>query len=391
MKARFFVVLLAFALNAGQAVYARAIRIGFVTTLSTPAAVIGNDMRNAVELALEHLNHRMGPLQVQMVYGDDEFNPQRGRQRTEELVKNERVDLVAGYVWSNVLLASAPVVLGAGKILISTNAGPSQLAGRRCNRNFFSTSWQNDQTPMAMGRYLNQQGVRSIYLLAPNYAAGKNMVAGVRRTYRGKVLGIDLTRWPSQIEWSAELAKVKAAAPQGVWIFYPGRHGVAFIQQYVQAGLGHIPLYTSFTVDSLSLPVLQKARVTGVMGSHMTQEWVPDLDNPANRRFVTDFKRKYGHYPSFYAAQSYDAIMLIDSAVRATGGDLDTAKLRAALERADFQSVRGPFRFARNHFPIENFYLRQVVKDPQGVWTTAVRGIVEKDMPVPYADRCAMR
>ena len=208
------------------------VKIGFVTTLSTPAAVIGNDMRDAVNLAMEHIGNRMGNTDVEVVFADDEFNPQKGKQATERLVKQDKVDIVAGYIWSHVLLASSKVVLDSGKILISANAGPSQLAGRGCNKNFFNVSWQNDQTPMAMGEVLNQRGVKSVYVIAPNYAAGKNMVAGVERTFKGKIVGKDMTKWPTQIDWAAELAKVKAAKPDGVFIFYPGKHGPAFISQY---------------------------------------------------------------------------------------------------------------------------------------------------------------
>ncbi len=364
------------------------IKIGFVTTLTTGAAVIGNDMRNAVELALEHIDNKMGPLDVEVIYGDDEFNPQKGRQRTEKLVRQDDVDIVAGYIWSNVLLASANVVLDAGKILISSNAGPSQLAGESCNRNFFNVSWQNDQTPMAMGEVLNEAGVGSLYIIAPNYAAGQNMVAGVERTFRGEIVGKDMTTWPSQIDWAAELSKVRAANPDGVFIFYPGRHGPAFISQYQQAGID-VPLYTVFTIDSLSLPRFQEAQMAGVLGTVMTQFWAPDLDNAQNQRFVADFRAKHGTYPSFYAAQSYDTIFLIKSAVEAVGGNIgDIDAMRAAMEQAEFPSVRGKFNFGSNHFPVQDFYSREVVVDSDGNWTTAVRDRVLVNHQDPYARLC---
>ncbi len=369
------------------------IKIGFVTTLTTPAAVIGNDMRDAVELALEHIGHKMGPLDVEVVYGDDEFNPQKGKQATERLVKQDKVDIVAGYIWSHVLLASSNTVLDAGKILISANAGPSQLAGRGCHRNFFNISWQNDQTPMALGEVLNQRGIKSLYVIAPNYAAGKNMVDGVERTYKGEVVGKDMTQWPAQIDWAAELSKVKSVNPQAVFVFYPGKHGPAFITQYKQAGLeGKIPLYSVYTLDSLSLPSFQQANMTGVLGTTMTQFWAPDIDNAQNKRFVSGFKQKYGKYPSFYGAQSYDAVFFIKSAVEAVGGDVSNIDgMRAALQKADFPSVRGPFRMGPNHFPIQNFYSREVVKDADGVWTTSVREVVLRDHQDPYAAECKMK
>lgn len=371
---------------------AEKIKIGFVTTLTTPAAVIGNDMRDAVELALEHIDHRMGPLEVDLIYGDDEFNPQKGRQATERLVKRDDVDIVVGYIWSNVLLASAPVVLDAGKILISANAGAHQFAGKNCHKNFFNISWQNDQTPMALGELLNQQGVKTLYILSPNYAAGKDMAAGVERTFKGRVVGKDMTKWPDQIDWSAELSKVKAANPEAVFVFYPGKHGPAFFTQYQQAGLaGQIPLYSVYTLDSISLPRFQDTGMDWILGSLMTQFWAPDMDTPQSRKFVSAFKEKYGRYPSFYAAQSYDSIFFIKSAVEAVNGGIDDVDgMRAALEKVDFPSVRGDFRMGHNHFPIQNFYSREVVEDQDGVWTTSIVDVVLKDHQDSYAHECKM-
>ena len=367
------------------------IKIGFVTTLSTPAAVIGKDMQKAVELALEHIGHKMGPLDVEVIYGDDGFKPQIGKQKTEKLVKKDNVDIVAGYIWSHVLLASKSVVLDAGKILISSNAGPSQLAGKACHKNFFNVSWQNDQTPMALGEVLNQKGVKSLYVLAPNYAAGKNMVSGVERTFKGKIVGKDMTKWPTQIDWAAEFTKVKATAPDAVFTFYPGKHGPAFIKQYKQAGLSKIPLYTVYTIDSIGLPRMQKAKMEGVLGTYMTQFWAPDMDNAQNRRFVADFKKKYGTYPTFYAAQSYDTIFFIKDAVEEVKGKIgDIDALRKAMENTKFPSVRGDFRFGNNHFPIQNFYLRQVVKDSDGKWTTAIKSTVYRTHQDSYAKDCKM-
>jgi len=368
------------------------IKIGFVTTLTTPVAVIGKDMRDAVELAMEHIGGKMAGEDVEIVYADDEFNSQKGKQATERLVLRDDVDIVAGYIWSNVLLASAPVVLNANKILISANAGPSPLAGAQCKANFFNIAWQNDQTPMALGELLNQQGVESLYLVAPNYAAGQNMVAGVERTFKGKVVGKDMTVWPSQRDWSAELSKVKAAKPDGVFTFYPGPAGPAFIKQYQQAGLeGQVPLYSVYTLDSISLPLFQKAGMETVLGTKMTQFWAPDLDNAANKKFVADFRKKYGRYPSFYAAQSYDSIMFIKSGVEAVSGDIGNIDgMRAALKKADFDSIRGDFSFGNNHFPIQNFYERTVVKDDDGNWTTAVGKAVLVNHQDPYASQCKM-
>ena len=291
------------------------IKIGFVSTFSGPQAAIGEDMRRSAELAREHLGGKMGGKPFEIIYEDDQFKPDVGKQKSEKLVQQDKVNFVAGYIWSNVLLASLKTVTDEGDtILISSNAGPSQIAGELCNKNFFSTSWNNDQTPMAMGQYLQEKGVKSLYLMAGNYAAGKDMLAGVKRTFKGEIKGEDLTKWPDQFDFSAELAKVGTAKPDGIFIFYPGAHGVQFLQQYVQAGLkGKIPLYQVFSIDAITLPQ-QKELALGTLGA---QEWVNDLPNDANKKYVADFKKKHGVYPSYYGAQSYDSIMLIASAAEA--------------------------------------------------------------------------
>ena len=379
---------------AGSAAAAEKVKIGFVTTITTPAGVIGKDMVDAVNLALENIGGKMAGRDVELIIEDDGFKPAIGKQKTDKLVKQDKVQFVTGFIWSHVLLASQKSALGAGKFLISSNAGPSQMAGKLCHKNFFSTSWQNDQTPMAMGEVLNLNNVGSLYVMAPNYAAGKNMVAGVTRTFKGKIVGKDLTKWgkDAQLDFSAELAKAKASGAEGIFVFYPGKAGGAFIKQYAQAGLqGKIPLYSVFTVDSIALPKLQKANMSGVMGSVMTQFWAPDLDTPQNKKFVSGFKRKYGRYPSFYAAQSYDTIFLIKSAVEAVKGDLSNMDgMRAAMKTANFPSVRGKFSYGNNHFPIQNFYSRKVVKDSEGVWTTSVQEVVLKNHQDTYAKDCSM-
>ena len=370
------------------------IKIGFVTTLTTGGAVIGNDMRDAVNLAVSELGGEMSGKTFEILFEDDGFKPEIGKQATDKLVKEDNVDIVAGYIWSHVLMASFKSVTRANKIIISTNAGPSAIAGKLCNKNFFSTSWQNDQTPMAMGELLNERGVESLYMMAPNYAAGKDMVAGVERTFAGEFKGKDLTKWgaDAQLDFSAELAKAKASGAQGLVAFYPGKAGGACIKQYQQAGLADVlPLYTIFTVDALSLPQLQAANMVGVLGSEMSMFWSPDLDTEANKRFVAGFKAMYNRYPSFYAAQSYDAIKLIASAVEALDGDVsDTDKLREALLAADFDSVRGDFKFGNNHMPIQNFYARKVVEDADGNWTTQISNTIFEAHQDVYAADCKL-
>jgi len=349
---------------ANPAVAADTIKIGFVSTFSGPTAVIGNDMRNSFELALDHMGRKMGGLPVEVIYEDDGQKPDVGKQKTEKLIQSDKVDFIAGYIWSNVLLASLKTAVDAQTFLISANAGPSQLAGELCSPYVFSTSWQNDQTPQAMGLYMNQKGVKSVFLIGPNYAAGKDMLAGVKSTFKGEVKGEEYTVWPSQLDFSAELSKARASKAESIFVFYPGAAGVQFLNQYVQAGIkAQIPLYTAFTIDELSLP-LQKENALGIPGA---QEWVNDLPNDENKRFVTDYRKKYtGLRPTYYGAQAYDAAQLINSAVVAVKGDTSKKDaMKAEMEKANFKSLRGPFKYGKNHIPIQNFYLQDVVKDAE--------------------------
>jgi branched-chain amino acid transport system substrate-binding protein len=367
----------------------KSIKIGFVSTFSGPTAVIGNDMRNSFELALDHMGRKMGGLPVEVIYEDDGLKPEVGKQKTEKLLESDKVDFVSGYIWSNVLYASYKPIVDAKTFLIIANAGETRLAGANCSPYIFSTSFgTNDQNPIAVAQYMNSKGVKSVYLVGPNYAAGKENLAGFKSAYKGKILGEDYTTWPSQLDFSAELAKAKAAKPEAVYIFYPGAAGVQFLNQYQQAGLkGSIPLYTTFTIDSLSLP-RQKDAAVGVISA---LEWTADFPNEANKKFVADFKKKYGTEPSFYGAQSYDAANLIASAVNAVKGNLsDKAAVQKALEKADFKSVRGDFKFGPNHYPTQSFYMQEVVKEGD-TYTQKTMATAEKDVPNPHASQCHMK
>ena len=377
------------ALGAAPAWAQQPVKIGFVSTFSGPTAVIGNDMRNSLELALDHLGRKMAGKPVEVIYEDDQQKPEVGVQKSQKLVESDKVDFVIGYIWSNVLLASLKPVVDSQTFLISANAGPSQIAGEQCSPFFFSTSWQNDQTPQAMGTYMTQKGVKTAFLIGPNYAAGKDMLTGVRTTFKGQVIGEELTKWPDQLDFSTELSKVRAARPEAVFVFYPGAAGVQFLTQYAQSGLkGQIPLYTAFTIDAITLP-LQKDLALGVPGA---QEWVNDLPNDANKKFVADFRAKHKNYPSFYGAQSYDAANFANSAVVAVNGDLSKKDaMRAEMRKANYASVRGPYKYGNNQFPIQNFYLQDVVKDAEGNFTLKTVTTIVKDSQDQFHDKCPMK
>jgi branched-chain amino acid transport system substrate-binding protein len=366
----------------------KTIKIGFISSFSGPAAAIGNDMRNSFELALDHHGRKLGGLPVEVIYEDDQIKPEVGVQKTQKLIESDKVDFIVGYIWSNVLLASLKPIVDSKTFLVITNAGASQVAGELCSPYVFSTSWNNDQTPQAVGLYMNQKGVKTAFLIGPNYAAGKDMLEGVKATFKGQIVGQELTRWPDQLDFSAELSKARAAKPDAIFAFYPGGAGVQFITQYVQSGLkGQIPLYTAFTIDELSLPRMKDLAV-GIPGA---QQWVNDLPNEANKTFVADYKAKYKASPSFYGAQTYDALALLESAVVAVKGDLTKKdEMRKAMEKADFKSVRGNFKFGPNHIPIQNFYLQDVVKQGDEYALKTVATIVENDQD-KHVGKCPMK
>jgi branched-chain amino acid transport system substrate-binding protein len=379
----------ALALAAGPAsAQNKTIKIGFVSTFSGPTAVIGNDMRNAFELALDHMGRKMGGIPVQVIYEDDGQKPAVGKQKTDKLIESDKVDFISGYIWSNVVLASVKPIVDSKTFLIVANAGASELAGKQCSPYVFSTSWTNDQNPRAVAEYMNKKGIKTVYMIGPNYAAGKENLGGMAAAFKGKVVGEDYTTWPSQLDFSAELAKAKAANPDAIYTFYPGAAGVQFLNQYAQAGLkGKIPLYTTFTIDSLSLP-RQKDAAVGVIGA---LQWGADLKNDANKKFVSDFEAKFKTEPSFYAAQSYDAANLIASAVAAVKGNLkDKAAVRKALEKANFKSVRGAFKFDTDHYPIQNFYMQEAVKNGDKYTLKTIATAVENSRNVHVGD-CPMK
>jgi branched-chain amino acid transport system substrate-binding protein len=367
----------------------KTVKIGFVSSFSGPVAAIGNDMRNAFELGLDHVGRKLGGLPVEVIYEDDEVKPEVGAQKTQKLIESDHVDFVVGYIWSNVLLASLKPLTDSKTMTVITNAGASQVAGNQCSPYIFSTSFQNDQVPAAVGTYMNEKGIKTAFLIAPNYTAGKDMITGFKSTFKGQVVGEELPPWPTQLDFSAELSKVRAAKPDALYVFYPGGPGIQFVTQYAQSGLkGQVPLYSGFTIDDLSLPRLKDLAV----GNPSAMMWVSDLPNDANKKFVTDFKAKYKTIPSFYGADTYDSVALINSAVTAVKGDLtDKEGMRKEMEKADFKSVKGNFKFGNNHLPIQNFYLEEARKDDDGSYSLHTVATIIKDDQDAYHSQCPMK
>lgn len=363
------------------------IKIGVVSVLSGPQAALGQQLRDGFQLAVDQMGGKLGGRPVQITVIDDELKPDVAVGKVRGFVEGGKVDFVVGPVFSNILGAIAKPVLDSGAVLISPNAGPSTLAGKACHQNFFVTSYQNDQVHEVLGKYAQDQGFKRAYIMAPNYQAGKDSLAGFKNYFKGEV--VDEVYVPlNQLDFSAELAKIASAKPDVVFAFMPGGLGVNLVKQWSQAGLqGKIPFLSAFTVDESTLPAQQDAAV-GLFGG-MT--WAPNTDNPQNKKFVADYEAAYKIVPGSYAMQAYDAALLIDSAVKGAGGTADKDKLRAAIKKADFKSLRGNFKFNTNGYPIQDFYLVKVAKRADGKFQTEIAQKVFSDYADPHAKDCALK
>ncbi|MFN0038698.1 MAG: ABC transporter substrate-binding protein [Burkholderiales bacterium] len=374
---------------AGAADAADKIKIGFLSTLSGPSAAIGLDIKDAFELLIEQNGGKLGGLPAEIVTADDQQNADTGKQLVERLLKRDRVDIVTGIVFSNVMVAVAPAVFESQTFLVSANSTPTLFSGEGCNPWFFSVSWQNDAVHEAAGKYVADKNFKNVALIAPNYPAGKDALTGFKRFYKGTV-NDEIYSKLGQLDYAAEIAQIRAARPEAVYAFLPGGMGVNFIKQYVAAGLNRqmVLVGPGFTADEDII----KAVGEPMVGMFNTSQWAADLDNPQNRRFVSDFQKRYQRLPTIYASQGYDAAQSIDAGVRDVKGKIeDKVALRKALRAAKFKSVRGDFRFNVNQIPVQNYYLREVVREPGGRITNKLVGTVLTAHPDAYAADCKMK
>ncbi len=367
---------------------AEKLKIGFLSTLSGPSAALGVDIRDGFNLAIRHQGGGLGGLPVDLIIGDDAFSPDTARQLTDRMLKRDDVHIMTGIVFSNIMLAVAPAIFQDQTFYISPNAGPAELAGEKCSPFFFNVAWQNDNLHEAMGKHVADKGYKNVYLIAPNYPAGRDALNGFKRFYKGATSGEVYTKL-GQLDYAAELAQLRAAKPDAVFIFLPGGMGINFIKQYDQAGLASaVPLFgPGFSADEDVI----RAVGDGMQGMFNSSHWGRDIDNAQNRRFVADFEAQYKRAPTLYASQGYDAALLIDAAVRAVKGKIeDKNAFRAALRKADFKSVRGAFRFNTNHYPVQDYYLRLIARDDKGRLTNRIVGTIFKNHADAYAGKCKM-
>ncbi len=363
------------------------VKIGMITTLSGGGSALGVDVRDGFKLALDQGSGKLGGTAVELLVEDDARKSGKALQVANRFMKRDKVDVMTGIIWSNLAIAVVPKVVGTGIFYISPNAGPSKLAGADCHENYFNVAWQNDNLHEAMGQYVAQKGFKNAYIMAPNYPAGKDALRGFKRFYKGKLAGEVYTTL-GQTDYAAEIAALRAANPDAVFFFLPGGMGISFIKQYHQAGLtGKVPLFgPAFSFDQTILGAVGDAAL-GVINS---SQWNKDIDNSANKAFVAGFRKAYNRLPSLYASQGYDAARLIGAALKSTGGKVDDKDaFRAALRKADFESVRGNFRFGSNHHPVQDIHVREVVREGK-VLTNKTVGKAFSDHADAYAGQCKM-
>ncbi|WP_339034861.1 ABC transporter substrate-binding protein [Bradyrhizobium symbiodeficiens] len=361
------------------------IKLGVIVTLSGPAAALGQQVRDGFALAVKDLGSKMGGRDVEVVVVDDELKPDAAVTKVKGLLERDKVDFVIGPIFSNILQAIHRPVTESKTFLISPNAGPSTFAGKDCNPFFYVTSYQNDQVHEILGKVAQDRGYKRMYLMVPNYQAGKDSVAGFKLDYKGEI--VEESYMPlNTLDFQPELSKISSQKPDALFTFMPGGLGVNLVKQYRQAGLADsIPVLSAFTVDESTLPAQQDAAV-GMFGG---ANWAPNLDNPQNKKFVASYEAAYNVVPGTYAFQAYDAAMLIDSAIKAVKGDLSNKDaVGAALKKADFTSLRGAFKFNTNGYPIQNFYLTKVAKRPDGKFQTEIVQKVFENYGDRYAKDC---
>lgn len=374
---------------AASVAYAQApIKIGYIGTFSGPVGTIGQDMYDGFMLGIEQKGGKLGGVPVQVIKEDDQFKPVIGTEIVQKLIEQEHVPIITGVAGSNVMMAVFRPITEKHVFLIGGNAGPSPIAGAQCSPYFFSASWQNDGVAEDVGQYAMVKGYKKLVLIAANYQAGRDMLAGFKRFYKNQVVD-EIYTGITQPDFSVEIARIAAEKPDAVYAFFPGSLGVNFVRQYQQAGLlKTIPLLTSGIVDGTTLPAL-KDTALGVIGGHF---WAPDIDNPVSRQFVAAFEKKYDRIPSNFAAQGYDSAMLLDAAIARVKGDVtDKKAFEAALDKGTTNSVRGTLRFNTNHFPINNWYVFKVAKDAKGRVSIKTIATPLKDHKDAYYTECKMK
>ncbi|MBU4528906.1 ABC transporter substrate-binding protein [Hoeflea sp.] len=358
---------------------AEPVKVGMITTLSGGGASLGIDVRDGFQLAVK----QSGRTDIELIIEDDAQKPDLAVQLSDKLIQSDKVDVMTGIIWSNLAMAVIPGAVAQDKIYLSPNAGPSALAGAGCNANYFNVAWQNDNLHEAMGAYATTAGFKKSFILAPNYPAGQDALTGFKRFFKGEIAKEIYTQL-GQTDYAAEIAEIRASGADSVFFFLPGGMGIAFMKQYAGAGVEVPLLGPAFSFDQNILQAVGDA----ALGVKNTSQWSKDLDNETNKAFVESYQAEYNRLPSLYSSQGFDTANLLISAMDAASIS-DKDAFRAALKAANFKSTRGDFKFGPNNHPIQDIYVREVVKEGD-VYTNKLVGVALEDHGDAYAADCKM-
>ena len=380
-------VLMMFSVN--QVLAQAKLKIGFISAQSGPLNVLGLEQKRGFEIAMDHLGGKFGQTPIEVVMADSKGNPSATVQEISRLIDKEKVDLIVGLSASNELVAGVKPIVDAKIFFIGMNGGVAVNAGEQCNPYYFNASFQNAQLTTGMGAFMTKQGVKKLYLIGADFEAGYEHTDAAKTGFKGEIVAQQFTPL-TQLDFAADIAKIRASGADGVFAFYPGGLGIAFMRQWAQAGLtGKIPVFSNI---ALTEPTAFQAQGKSVLGTYVSAVYFAGIDNPVNKRFVQDFKTKFGRDPASYAGLAYDAMMLVDSAVKEVKGNVkDQVAFRAALKKANFQSVRGSFAFSSNNHPIQNTYLTVVDERSDGSLFLKATAVIAEKAADSFVSKCPLK
>lgn len=346
------------------------VKLGIVTSLTGQNSAAARDLIDGVKLGIKRLNGQIAGMKTELSTADDQEKPEIAREEAARMVESKGVEFLTGPITTNLVKSVIQPVTDAGGFFLSTGAGPSAMAGKDCEPNFFVTTFENVTYGEVTGQAANDLGLKNIALLQWNSPGARDLANGFKKQFKGTV-DLEIYTPPSQLDFAGEIGKLRTVHPDGYYFFFPSQLLANFMKQLNQFDVGKDMKGLSYYISIDPVMLQQLGDI--VFGQYITTYYSTSLDNPANKDFVDDFKKEYGNGPGLYAAHGYDLVTLLDHALKTVRGRLnDRDAVRKALEAVKFESVRGSFKFNTNHFPIENFYLTQIVRAPDGSLTYKV-------------------
>jgi branched-chain amino acid transport system substrate-binding protein len=377
----FKITLLTAAVLASSGAMAQAkLKVGLMLPATGTFAALGTAIENGFKLHVAEQGGKIGGREVEYVKVDDESDPSKATDNVNKLVKRDNVDVIVGTVHSGVAMAMARVAKETGTLLIVPNAGAGAVTGPMCGNNIYRSSFSNWQPGYAAGEVMGKKGHKKVVTITWKYAAGDESVAGFKDGFakstggQGQVLKELSLPFPN-VEFQALLTEIASLKPDAVYTFFAGGGAVKFVKDYSAAGLKkNIPLYGAGFLTDGTLEA-QGADADGLL---TTLHYADGLDNPKDKAFRLAYAKTYKLQPDVYAVQGYDAAQILAIGLTATKGDVkDKAAFAAAVRKATIDSPRGKFTLGKNHDPVQDVYLRQVVGKENKSIGLAVKGLAD--------------